>query len=33
MVWPLERAAELLRLWDGIMIDAPEDLNGFFLFL
>ena len=33
MVWPLERAAELMRFWDGIMTDAPEDLNGFFLFL
>jgi hypothetical protein len=33
MVWPLERAAEVMRWWDGIIATAPDDLNGFFAFL
>jgi hypothetical protein len=33
MLWPIERAPELLRFWDDIISTAPEDLNGFFAFL
>jgi FAD/FMN-containing dehydrogenase len=33
MLWPIERAAELLRFWDGIISNAPDDLSGFFAFL
>jgi FAD/FMN-containing dehydrogenase len=33
MLWPAEQAAKVLRWWDGLIADAPEDLNGFFAFL
>jgi FAD/FMN-containing dehydrogenase len=32
-LFPLESAAEALRWYDGVIADAPEDLNGFFAFL
>jgi FAD/FMN-containing dehydrogenase len=32
-LFPMERAAEILRFWDGFITDAPEELNGFFAFL
>jgi FAD binding domain-containing protein/berberine-like enzyme len=33
MLWPLDRAAEVMRAWDGWIKDAPEHLNGFFAFV
>lgn len=31
--WPIEKAAEVMRFWDGIIATADDDLNGFFAFL
>jgi hypothetical protein len=31
--WPLERAAEVLRIYRAFIVNAPEDINGFFAFL
>ncbi len=28
--WPLEMGADLLRFWQNIIADAPDDLNGWF---
>jgi FAD/FMN-containing dehydrogenase len=33
MLWPLDRAAEVLRWYREFITNAPEDLNGFFAFL
>jgi FAD/FMN-containing dehydrogenase len=33
MLWPLDRAAEVLRWYREFLPSAPEDLNGFFAFL
>lgn len=33
MLWPLDQAAEVLRLWQDLMLKAPDELNGFFAFL
>jgi FAD/FMN-containing dehydrogenase len=33
MLWPLERAADVLRWYRGFITQAPDDLNGFFAFL
>jgi FAD/FMN-containing dehydrogenase len=33
MLWPLERAGEVLRWYRDFIPNAPEDLNGFFAFL
>ena len=33
MLWPLERAAEVLRWYREFIAQAPETLNGFFAFL
>jgi FAD/FMN-containing dehydrogenase len=30
--WPLDKAAELLRFWRDFIIEAPEDINGWFGF-
>ncbi len=32
MFWELERTADLLRWYRNFILDAPEDLNGFFAF-
>ncbi|HKD32714.1 MAG TPA: FAD-binding oxidoreductase [Gaiellaceae bacterium] len=32
MFWELDRSADILRWWREFILDAPEDLNGFFLF-
>jgi hypothetical protein len=32
-LWPLERAAEVLRIYRQFIVNAPEDINGFFAFL
>src|SRR5271165_5980935 len=33
MLWPLERAAEIMRWYREFLPRAPEELNGFFAFL
>jgi FAD/FMN-containing dehydrogenase len=33
MLWPLERAAEVMRFYRDFIPDAPEDLNGLFAFI
>ena len=33
MFWELERSADLLRWYRDFILDAPEDLNGFFAFM
>jgi FAD/FMN-containing dehydrogenase len=33
MIWPLDKAAELLRWYRDFLPKAPEDLGGFFAFL
>jgi FAD/FMN-containing dehydrogenase len=33
MLWPLERAAEVMRWYREFLPSAPEELNGFFAFL
>src|SRR5262245_13959619 len=33
MLWPLEQAADLLRFWRDFILDAPQDINGWFGFV
>jgi FAD/FMN-containing dehydrogenase len=33
MLWPMERAPELLPLWRDFILTAPEDINGWFGFM
>jgi len=33
MLWPLERAEEVLRWYRDFIVNAPDDVNGFFAFL
>jgi FAD/FMN-containing dehydrogenase len=33
MLWPIERAADLLRLWRDFILKAPESTNAWFAFL
>ena len=33
MVWPLDEAADVMKWYREFIVDAPEDLNGFFAFL
>lgn len=33
MLWPLDRAAEVMRWYREFIVSAPEDINGFFAFL
>ena len=33
MLWPIEQAADLLRLWRDFILDAPEHINGWFGFV
>jgi FAD/FMN-containing dehydrogenase len=33
MLWPLERAAEVLRWYRDFIVQAPDALNGFFAFI
>ncbi len=33
MLWPIERAAEVMRWYREFIVSAPEDINGFFAFL
>ena len=32
-LWPLDQAAEVMRWYREFIVDAPEELNGFFAFL
>jgi FAD/FMN-containing dehydrogenase len=32
MLWPLEKAPELLRFWRDFILSAPENINGWFAF-
>ncbi|GIK36227.1 MAG: oxidoreductase [Chloroflexota bacterium] len=31
--WPLEMAADLIRFWQGFILDAPDEMNGWFGFV
>ncbi|MDF3043076.1 MAG: linked oxidase domain protein, partial [Thermomicrobiales bacterium] len=33
MLWPLERSAEVLKWYREFIVNAPDELNGFFAFL
>jgi FAD/FMN-containing dehydrogenase len=33
MLWPLDRAAEIMRAYDGWIANASEDVNAFFAFM
>jgi hypothetical protein len=33
MMWPLERAAEVMQRWRDFILRAPEEINGWFAFL
>ncbi len=33
MLWPLEDAAQVMKLWRDLILSAPDDLNGWFAFL
>src|SRR5260221_7199174 len=33
MIWPLDRASDVLRWYSDFLPEAPEDLSGFFAFL
>jgi FAD/FMN-containing dehydrogenase len=33
MIWPLERSGELLKWWRNFILEAPEDINGWFGFI
>jgi hypothetical protein len=33
MLWPMERAAEMMRTYDTFIASSPRELNGFFAFL
>jgi FAD/FMN-containing dehydrogenase len=33
MMWPMEEAAEVLKFWQKLILDAPEDMNGWFAFV
>lgn len=33
MIWPLDMAAEVIKLWQDLILSAPDDHNGWFAFL
>jgi hypothetical protein len=33
IIWPMEKAAELLHFWQDFIISAPDDINAWFAFL
>lgn len=33
MMWPMERATAILEIWRDYILQAPEDINGWFAFL
>ena len=32
-IWPLDKAAQAMQVYQQFILEAPEDVNGFFLFL
>jgi len=32
MFWPMDKGAEVLRFWRDFILEAPEDINGWFAF-
>jgi FAD/FMN-containing dehydrogenase len=33
MLWPIEQAADVLKFWRGFIMQAPEEINGWFAFI
>lgn len=33
MIWPLDMAADLIHFWQDFILDAPDDMNGWFGFI
>ncbi|HEY7350304.1 MAG TPA: FAD-binding oxidoreductase [Ktedonobacterales bacterium] len=33
MLWPLEQAAEVMKVWRSFILDAPDEINGWFAFI
>jgi FAD/FMN-containing dehydrogenase len=33
MLWPLEQAADVMKYWRDFILQAPEDINGWFAFI
>ena len=33
MLWPLEQAADVMKFWRDFILQAPEEINGWFAFL
>src|SRR6266513_510687 len=33
MLWPLEQAAEVMKFWRDFILQAPEEINGWFAFI
>jgi len=33
MLWPMDQARELMKWWRGFVLDAPQDINGWFGFV
>ena len=33
MLWPMDRAADVLQFWREFILSAPENINGWFAFL
>ena len=33
MLWPLEQAADVMKFWRNFILDAPEEINGWFAFI
>jgi FAD/FMN-containing dehydrogenase len=33
MLWPLEQAADVMKFWRDFILNAPEEINGWFAFL
>src|SRR3989441_7406708 len=33
MLWPLEQAADLMKFWRDFILNAPEEINGWFAFI
>jgi FAD/FMN-containing dehydrogenase len=32
-LWPIEKAAEVMRFWERFLAESPDEMNGFFAFL
>ena len=33
MMWPMEDAADVMKFWQDLILDAPDDMNGWFAFV